>query len=75
MGPRPTLSMDNDFDPAGNVNVFSSILVRLYRARLPLLSVELLVNNMAGLGLTHLTCNWEFKNLKMVLETTLLFIR
>jgi len=36
MGPRTALSIHRDFDPADNVNVLSSTLVRLYRARPPL---------------------------------------
>jgi len=41
MGPRTALPKDKDFDPAENANVLISTLVKLYRARLPLLSVEL----------------------------------
>jgi hypothetical protein len=33
MGPRTAFSIDGDFNPAENVNVLRSILVRLYRAR------------------------------------------
>ena len=33
MGPRTALHTDNDYDPAANVNVLSSTLVRLYRAQ------------------------------------------
>ena len=51
-GPRKALSIDRDFDPAANVNVLSSTLVWLYRARFRLLMVELRANNMAGFGLT-----------------------
>jgi len=40
-GSKMALPIDKDFDPAKNVNVRSSTLVRLYRARIPLLSVEL----------------------------------
>jgi len=40
MGPRTALSMDNDVDPAEKVNDLISTLVRLYRAKVPLLSVE-----------------------------------
>jgi len=36
MGPTTALSIDRDFEPAANVNVLSSTLVRLYRARTPL---------------------------------------
>jgi len=35
------LSIDKDFDPAEDVNVFSSTHISLYRTRLPLHSVEL----------------------------------
>ena len=37
MGTTTALSIDKDFDPAENMNVLSSTLVTLYRARLPLL--------------------------------------
>jgi len=52
VGPRTALSIDNDFVPAEYVNILSSTLVWLYRARLPLLSVELLASNKAGFGLS-----------------------
>ena len=35
MGPKTRLSIDRDFDPGANVNVLSSILVKLYRAMPP----------------------------------------
>jgi len=41
MGPRTALSIDKDFDLAENVNNLCSTVVRLYRARLLLFSVEL----------------------------------
>jgi len=41
LGPMTLLSIGTDFDPAEDVNVLSSTLVRLYRAILPLLSIEL----------------------------------
>ena len=37
MGPRTALSIYRDFDQAENVNVLRLTLVRLYRARTPLL--------------------------------------
>ena len=40
-GPKIALYIDRDFDPAENVNVFSSTLVMIYHARTPLLNVEL----------------------------------
>jgi len=75
MGPRTALSTDNDFYPAENMNVLSSTLVRLYRARLPLLSIELWASKMAGFGLMLPTSNWASKNLKTVFESTLFFIK
>ena len=41
MGPRTALSIDKYFDPAEHINVLSSTLVRFYRTRIPLFSVEL----------------------------------
>jgi len=40
MGPKTTLSIDRNFDPAENVNVLSTTLVMLNRARLRLLNVQ-----------------------------------
>ena len=66
MGPRRTLSKDMYFETAENVDVISSALFRLYRARLPFLGVELRASNMAVFGLRFLTRNCAFKNLKTV---------
>jgi len=41
MGPKTALSIDKVFDSAEKVNVLSSTLVSLYRARDPLFNVEL----------------------------------
>lgn len=38
MGPRTALSIERNFNPAENINVWNSTLVRLYRAMTPLLS-------------------------------------
>jgi len=39
IGPKTALSIDKDVNPAGNENVLSSILVKLYRAMPPPLRV------------------------------------
>jgi len=41
IGSRTALSIDKDFDPAENVNVLSSTVGRLQRARVPFLCVKL----------------------------------
>ena len=71
MGLWMALKIDRNFE---NVNVLSLTLVRLYRARPRLFNFELWAINLTVLCLIRLTNNWASKNLKVVFESTVLFI-
>ena len=60
------LSIDRDFDLGANVNILRSTLVRIYRAMLPLIRLDLCVDGISGLGLIRFRNNFAFRNLKVV---------
>jgi len=51
-GPNTALSIDIDCAPLDNVKVFSSTIVRLYRASGPFARVSLCANRTLGFGFT-----------------------
>ena len=66
-GPNTALSMDKDWAPLENV--FSSTLVRLYRASGPLARVALCDKGILGSVFTRLTNSQASRNLKTVFES------
>ena len=75
MGQIKAFSIDSDFDPAENVKVLKSILVMFYRLRIFLLSNIFWADKLAGLTYTRMNKNYASKNLNVVLESAVLFIR
>jgi hypothetical protein len=65
IGPKTRLSIDRDFDLGAIVNILRSTL-RIYRAMLPLIRVDLCVDRISGLGLIRFRNNFAFRNLKVV---------
>jgi len=58
---RTVLSIDNNLDPAEDVNLLRSTLIWLHSARFHLFNVQLCVSNMAGFDSTRLTSNLRLK--------------
>jgi len=54
-GPNTALFIDRDCAPVENVKVFTSTLVRLYRAGAPFARVSLCANRTLGFGFTRFT--------------------
>ena len=73
-GPKTALSIDRDFYPSENVKVLSSTLVMLSRAIAPVFNVAVSANIVTGSCFTRLTNNWASKNLKLVFESSSVFI-
>ena len=74
-GPNTALSVDRICAKPENLKLFSSTLVRLYRASAPFVRVALCANRIVGFVFTRLTNRQTSRNLKKAFESASLFIK
>ena len=75
IGPNTALSMDRYFDPLENENDLSPTLVKLYHAMPPLLRVLWRANRIVGFVLMRWTTSCASRNLKVVFESEVFYIK